>query len=411
METYGHYLDLKAIEEPNLNECLRKFYAEAQPKAMSGREKKFSPELGNEYHKNSMKNVRAAINRHLKDSGRVIDIVNGTNFTSANKMLCAKLKNNLKTGVSRPTQHYPVIDAEELTKIHEYLKKDDPVTLRLRIWYLFAIHFVTRGLEFHRQLKMSSVLILTDATGSEYITLSHETLQKNHQGGTNETGGESSDKRMYANGTEMCPVASVKKFLEKTDASAVSLFNQCTPGALVNKEETLWYGNKPVKPKGFSTFMPDLCKNACLSKRYTAHSLRATAIQSLSDAGFENRNIMFMSDHKSEMSLKHYTRTPSIPQKRAISNVLQNMSAGGNVGIPAKIAKLTIPNNEAVNVMHPPTSSPRPMLPSVNHGWESGDHGNQQFPPMFYPGQQRSYRYANPGSGVYNHCTFINYKQ
>ncbi len=77
------------------------------------------------------KNVRAAINRHLKDSGRVIDIVNGTNFTSANKMLCAKLKNNLKTGVSRPTQHYPVIDAEELTKIHEYLKKRWPCHIKV----------------------------------------------------------------------------------------------------------------------------------------------------------------------------------------------------------------------------------------------------------------------------------------
>ena len=95
-------LDLHTIAAPLLNENLRKFYAEAQPKNLSNRSKTMPQEHAAEYHKNSMKNVRAAINRHLKDIGREIDIVKDIEFKSSNTMLSSKLKFNLKQGLSRP---------------------------------------------------------------------------------------------------------------------------------------------------------------------------------------------------------------------------------------------------------------------------------------------------------------------
>ena len=71
--------------------------------------------------------------------------------------------------------------------------------------------------------------------------------------------------------------------------------------------------------------MPDICKNAGV-QRYIAHSLHATAIQTMSDAGFAARNILFMTDHKHEESLKTYSRRPSTEQKQLISSVLENMA-------------------------------------------------------------------------------------
>ena len=50
---------------------------------------------------------------------------------------------------------------------------------------------------------------------------------KNYQGGMNQKGEESQDKRMYATGEQQCPVESVKLFLQKTDPSATALFNHC----------------------------------------------------------------------------------------------------------------------------------------------------------------------------------------
>jgi hypothetical protein len=63
--------------------------------------------------KNTLKSVRAAINRHLKDIGRTVDIVRDTEFKSANAMLSAKLKFNLRNGLSRPTQHHLIISNQE----------------------------------------------------------------------------------------------------------------------------------------------------------------------------------------------------------------------------------------------------------------------------------------------------------
>lgn len=54
------------------------------------------------------------------------------------------------------------------------------VILRQAVWYLISIHFVTRGMEFHHQLKLDSFEFNEDETG-EFVTLKHETQQKTHQ--------------------------------------------------------------------------------------------------------------------------------------------------------------------------------------------------------------------------------------
>ena len=46
--------------------------------------------------------------------------------------------------------------------------------------------------------------------------------------------------------------------------------------------------------------MSDISRNADCSRIYTPHSLRATAIQRMNDAGYQIRHIMHMSGHKDE---------------------------------------------------------------------------------------------------------------
>ena len=62
-------------------------------------------------------------------------------------------------------------------------RNNNPVILRLRVWFVVAIHLVSRGLEFHEQLKINSFILNTDDYGHVYATLSNETKQKNWQGG------------------------------------------------------------------------------------------------------------------------------------------------------------------------------------------------------------------------------------
>ena len=96
-----------------------------------------------------MKNIRAAINRHIQDLDRDFDIVRDKGFRKVND-IDGKLKSSLQKGLSRPTKHKEIITLKDLEKITFYLYSvDNPVILRFRVWYNLAIHFVSRGLEFN----------------------------------------------------------------------------------------------------------------------------------------------------------------------------------------------------------------------------------------------------------------------
>ncbi|VDI38517.1 Hypothetical predicted protein [Mytilus galloprovincialis] len=230
-------------------------------------------EHAQEYHKNSFKNVRAALNRHLKDIDRGIDIVRDSEFKAANSMLSAKLKFNLRNGLSSTTQHHPIITTPKLLKINTYFMiKEDHVALRFRVWYLLGIHFVSRGVEFQHQLSINSFKFESDEIGSEFLSISHETHQKNHQGGLDDATEETQDKRMYAvSNYPSCPLTTIKHILSKCDPAAKSLFNQCCREALrCPSMYSTWFNVTPLTVKNFSAFMPDICKNAGV-KRYTGH--------------------------------------------------------------------------------------------------------------------------------------------
>lgn len=72
--------------------------------------------------------------------------------------------------------------------------------------------------------------------------------------------------------------------------------------------------------------MSDLSVAAALSKTYTNHCIRATAIATLVQAGYEDRHIMTVSGHRKGAPIKSYSRDTSTHQKRkmfeAISSII-----------------------------------------------------------------------------------------
>lgn len=344
-----------------------------------------SSEQTSEYQKNSYKSIRSAINRHLQDLGRDIDIVRGKEFRSSNSILDGKLKKNLQEGLARPTKHKEIINTADLEKISTYLYENfTPVALRFRIWFLLSIQFVSRGLEFHEQLKPNSFVFKTDENGHEYATLSHSTKQKNWQGGIDTADGPK-EKRMYAipDLGQKCPVNSLKLFLAKTDPNATSLFNHCVKKALSSpEEEDVWFSNVPVKQYQFSRFMSDISKNAKCSTSYTAHCLRATAIQGMNDAGFEIRHIMHMSGHKNESSVRSYNRDCSTAQKKQMSDILNGLTLKPQT-TNCSVIPHTAPNPESMSVDEFASSAaftvPRALSMQSSHFLSSGFMSNSTF--------------------------------
>lgn len=116
------------------------------------------------YHKNSLKSIRSAIDRSLQDIRRSTDIVRDKEFKSANHTLDHTLdwmlKAKIKKLVYQVTNHKSVTHSENLKQITTYFHSApyNPIVLRQCVWYYSSIHLVTRGLEFHHQLRTDSFL-------------------------------------------------------------------------------------------------------------------------------------------------------------------------------------------------------------------------------------------------------------
>lgn len=217
------------------------------------------------------------------------------------------------------------------------------------------MHFVSRGLEFHHQLNKNSFVFKVDENGREYVALSHETKQKNYQGGLSNQEDFATDKRMYAYpDSPSCPVQMLKFFIQKTDSNATKLFNHCLKDATISPSTCdIWYTSQSLGKNTFRNFLPDISKQAGCSQRYTAHCLRATAIQSLSNAGFETRQIMYMSGHRNEASVRSYARDFTTIQKQSISNVLSETTSGTSENLTVAIHS----NSPSVSIQGQTSSS------------------------------------------------------
>ena len=68
--------------------------------------------------------------------------------------------------------------------------------------------------------------------------------------------------------------------------------------------------------------MKEISEEAKLSTKYTNHCVRATAITLWSNAGISNRQIMAITGHRNEQSLRSYNSRPSSAQLQQSSDVL-----------------------------------------------------------------------------------------
>ena len=109
-------------------------------------------------------------------------------------------------------------------------------------------------------------------------------------------------------------------FLWKLNPECEALFQ--FPRRNWKPSDNVWYENRPLGINKLSAMMKDISSAAGLSRIYTNHPVRATAITLWANAGLTNREIMAISGHRSESSLQSYHNMPSVQQLRKCSNVL-----------------------------------------------------------------------------------------
>ena len=75
-------------------------------------------------------------------------------------------------------------------------------------------------------------------------------------------------------GSELCPVRSFEKYVEKLHPKCDALWQR--PKEFLNSSDSEWYYNAPVGEKTLNKFMKNLSVKTGLSQVYTNHSCRTT---------------------------------------------------------------------------------------------------------------------------------------
>lgn len=284
----------------DLDGILSQFYAGARNKK------------GELYTKKSMQAIRFALQRHFMKT-RGVDIVKGEQFSRSNKTFKALLV-KLKTSGKANVKHHPPITNDDMALIQASLNLDTAVGLQRKVFLDTMIYFANRGMENVRQMKGDDFVLHVEGD-IEYYTL-RDMHTKNHQ--TDEE--ESQGGQMHAlKGNPRCPVMNMKNYLSKLNPLCEWMWQR--PKQSVSVEDGVWYANSPLGKWTLAKMTSVICEAAGCSKHYTNHSLRATSITLLDHAGHASRDIMSVSGHRSETSIKNYART-SEHTKRQMSDTL-----------------------------------------------------------------------------------------
>ena len=259
---------------------------------------------------------------------------------------------------------HPEISEEDLVTLFEsdVLTTKDPTSLQRLVFFQVQYLFCRRGREGLRQLKKDSFAIRVDASGREFIAPTANEHEKNHPG-TLGTSYQQMRQKVYATGEEQCPVKAFKLYLSKLHPLCPWFYQQ--PKKNIYPTSTLWYNKIPLGHNTIGNMMKEISAAANLSQIYTNHSIRATAIRVLNNAGTSDRIICSLSGHRNVNSIMSYCRDASDKQKREMSSALSSSCHRRPVPVPH-----TASAPPSTTSQHPPVHQ-QPTQPTL---------GNQ--PPM-----------------------------
>nr|XP_055042974.1 uncharacterized protein LOC129429980 isoform X2 [Misgurnus anguillicaudatus] len=291
-------IDLKRIEKSQMNSVLRDFYGSIRTNK------------GELYGISSYPSLRSALNRHINEPpfSREWNLMQDSEFTSANNVFKGVVKQIRRSGADK-TSHYPPMSFEDqqILKRSGALDPGHPKGLLNKVWYDIQLHFARRGKEGNRQLKPDSFELKRDENDTEYFTMTFNEETKNHKNPL-EVDRENRRGAMFEEpGNPMCPVSSLKKYLRKIPPDAKALYLH--PKRRFDASDDIWYSTVPLGVNQLSQMLSRMCIEAGTQSHYTNHSIRATAIQKLSDAGLQAREIIAISGHRnlSEILLETIT--------------------------------------------------------------------------------------------------------
>ena len=300
------------MSNEELDESLRRFYAKART------------QTGQEYSRSSLLGFRNSIERHfIASNGRSLKLAGNLVFSRSNKMLESKLK-ALRRERKENVQHKAVIESQDLIKLNNspFMSPNNPACLLRKVW--FKLHAVLVQERYWRQaFTPPRYFPVTERRRWCWLRL-HDPWRavKNHQGGFPYKSSDERQTRLYSTGQDGDAFSCFRKYLDKLNPRQQAFFQK--PREKFEQSDQVWFENMPLGVNKLSTIMKQISIGAGLSKKYTNHCVRATAITLWSYSCVAARHIMSISSHANEQSLASYNRRPSTSQLKNCSDILSH---------------------------------------------------------------------------------------
>ena len=301
---------LEKMSKNELNELLTNFWPNARKKN------------GENYKKTALMGLRFGLQRHFLLK-RDFDIINDGEFSKSNQVYEAAVVELKRQGFGRVDHHRP-ISKEDLEKIQSCYNPSspDPKSLQQVVWFNLMFHLIRRGRENLRLLTKQTFAVQADATGKKYVYQALDELDKNHRG-KDQPDDSPGEGRMYERpNSPYCPVKTFELYLSKLNPSLSCLWQRPKVRESFSESDEVWYCNAPLGKNTLATLMSSISKEIQLSYQYTNHCIRETAVSLLDECNFEARHIMRVSGHKSESSIRSYSRRLSEVKQKEISHSL-----------------------------------------------------------------------------------------
>ena len=155
-------------------------------------------------------------------------------------------------------------------------------------------NFLLRGGSEHRELKLSQIKKNTSPEGRERYTYT-EHVSKNCRGGIGQL--ELSHKVVHQFRDdrlgERCHVFILDKYYSKLPACALDqdVFYLCLITKVPTKPAAPWFTSAPIGKNTLSKMVKTMCEQASIDGKRTNHSLRATGITTMFQAGLPEKVI------------------------------------------------------------------------------------------------------------------------
>ena len=300
--------DVDNLKADELDKLLSRFYAGSRK------------DDGTLYTKKSIQSIKYGIHKYFLAKG--ID-TNAENFRESQqsfKAMSQKLKREGKGFV----KHKNPVTKEDMIKINEsgLVDIDAPSGLQNKVFLDVMVYFGQRGRESLRDMRSDDYELKEDEEGRYFER--RDTLTKSRRENEDEEYGG----RMYEiKDSPRCPVSSLLKYKALLNPSCMSFWQR--PKSKAPLQEGPWYDKVPVGINTLGNKVKEITEAAGCGGKYSNHSLRATTITTLNDAGFESRDIMTVTGHKSESSLKHYARTSAQKKKEMSRKIAKSLAQNG----------------------------------------------------------------------------------